>query len=270
MRNDLVKLLGQAWRSLDDLCTQLSPEEWARPTDCPGWTVKDIMSHIAGTESWLLGRPVPTHDPGPIDHIKNEIGRINEVQVDSRRSWSTDQVLADYREVTRERLEILHGWTEADLTADSWTPFGPGTAERLLAARLGDSWIHEQDIRRAVGRPGNETGPIARYVLNDLAHSGLGYVVAKKAGCPEGTTVEFDISGPEPLRWFVTITGGRGKVVDPPAGEVAASLRMDGETFLCLVAGRHSPADELEGKHVAIDGDGEMGRNVVHNMAFML
>jgi uncharacterized protein (TIGR03083 family) len=267
---DLVSLLERAWRSLDDLCARLTPEEWARPTECPGWTVKDIMSHMAGTESWLLGRPLANHDPESIDHVKNEIGRINEVQVDSRRPWSPEQVLAEYREVTRERLEILHGWTEEDLSAASWTPFGPGTAEGLLTARLGDTWIHEQDIRRAVGQPGHDEGPVTRHVLNDLAHAGLGYVVAKKAGCPEGTTIQFDITGPESFRWFVTVTGGRGTLVDAPAEVVDALLRMDWETFLCLVAGRHEPEDELQRNHVAVEGDGELGTRVVHNMAFMI
>ena len=270
MGTELVDLLDRAWRSLDDLCTQLSPEDWDRSTDCPGWTVKDIVSHIAGTESWLLGRPLPNHEPQSIDHVHNEIGRINEVQVDSRRPWPPEQVLADYREVTEERLEILRGWTEQDLNADSWTPFGPGTAKRLLAARLGDTWIHEQDIRSAVDRSGHQEGPVPRYVLRDLARSGLGYVVAKKAGCPDGTTIGFEIKGPEGFGCFATVNGGRGKVVDATVDDVQVSITMDQATFLHLVAGRGDPVAELDADHVAFEGDKELGSHIVRNMRFMI
>lgn len=270
MGTELVDLLQRAWRSIDDLCEQLGPEEWARPTDCPGWTVKDILSHIAGTEWWLMGRPLPDHEPASIDHVKNELGRINEVQVDYRRPWPPEKVLADFRQVIGERLAVLRGWTETDLNADSWTPFGPGTAARLLEARISDSWIHEQDIRRTVARPGHEEGPVARHVLDDLARSGLGYVVAKKAGCPDGTTIAFNVTGSEGLRCFVTVTDGRGALVDAPAGDVHATITMDQETFLCLVGGRRAADRELEDGRVALAGDKSMGRRVVQNMSFML
>lgn len=31
-----------------DVVTTLSDEEWRAPTDCPGWTVKDITAHVLG------------------------------------------------------------------------------------------------------------------------------------------------------------------------------------------------------------------------------
>jgi uncharacterized protein (TIGR03083 family) len=270
MATELVELLASAWRSLDNLCTQLSPRDWGRSTDCPGWTVKDIMSHIAGTESWLLGRPLPPHEPEVVDHIRNELGRINEVQVDFRRPWPPEQVVAEFREVTSDRLAVLGTWKEEDLAADSWTPFGPGTAARLLEARVSDTWIHEQDIRRAVNRPGHDEGPVARHVLNDLAHSGLGYVVAKKAGCTDGTTIGFTVTGPERLAWFVAVSGGRGTVIDSPAGDVQVAIETDQQTYLCLVGGRRNPTDELESGRVAMEGDEDIGRHVVSKMSFMI
>jgi hypothetical protein len=172
--------------------------------------------------------------------------------------------------VTSDRLAILGTWKEEDLAADSWPPFGPGTAARLLEARLSDTWIHEQDIRRAVDRPGHNEGPVARHVLNDLAHSGLGYVVAKKAGCEDGTTIGFTVTGPERLAWFVTVSGGRGTVVDSPAGDVQVAIETDQQTYLCLVGGRRNPADELESGRVAMEGDEDIGRQVVGNISFMI
>ncbi|MGH2821109.1 MAG: maleylpyruvate isomerase family mycothiol-dependent enzyme, partial [Actinomycetota bacterium] len=207
----LFELLDDVWRSTVALCEDLAPEEWEVETDCPGWTVKDVVSHLAGTESWLLGRAPPDHDPGSRDYVRNDLGRANEVFVDFRRSWPPRRVLDEFKEVTSERLAVLGAWGEDDLEAGSWTPFGPGTARQLLEARVADGWIHEQDVRRAVGRPGHQDGPVAGFVLRGLVRNGLGYAVAKKAGCPDGTTVQFEVTGPKPLDATVFVAGGRGR-----------------------------------------------------------
>ena len=39
------------------------------------------------------------------------------------------------------------------------TPAGPDTYGRFMRVRIFDCWMHEQDIRRAVGRPGHVEGP---------------------------------------------------------------------------------------------------------------
>ena len=54
--------LQSEWASIDALGHELTDDDWAHHTDCPGWTVKDQLSHVVGTESMLLGRdgpPVP-------------------------------------------------------------------------------------------------------------------------------------------------------------------------------------------------------------------
>ena len=45
--------LKETWESLADVCEELSSTEWALPTECPGWDVKDQLSHLIGIE--LLG-----------------------------------------------------------------------------------------------------------------------------------------------------------------------------------------------------------------------
>src|SRR5689334_9287288 len=38
-----------------DLAASLSGEDWARPTDLPGWDVKAVVSHVAHLEGVLAG-----------------------------------------------------------------------------------------------------------------------------------------------------------------------------------------------------------------------
>lgn len=156
-----------------------------------------------------IGRPAAQHDPGPLPHVKNEMGRANEIGVDARRGTPGAEVLIEFREVTAERLIRLRRLTEQDLCAETMTTAGPGTVADLLTLRVMDSWIHEQDIRRAVGRPGHTDGPAVEEALGHLTRF-LPYVVGKRAAAPDGSKVVFRIGGRDPVA--VEVTGGRTDV----------------------------------------------------------
>src|SRR2546425_162434 len=94
--------------------------------------------------------------------------------------------------VTSERMKRLRSMSDSDLDAESWTPIGQGTVRDLVAIRIMDCWVHEQDIRRAVAKPGNLTGPFAEHAFGRHAQA-MGFVVGKKVGAPDGTTVVFDV-----------------------------------------------------------------------------
>ena len=48
------ELLYADWDALDALCSGLDEHQWATPTCLPGWTVKDVLAHIAGIAHELL------------------------------------------------------------------------------------------------------------------------------------------------------------------------------------------------------------------------
>lgn len=255
-----IENLAIVWASVARLCSGLPDSQWELPTGCPGWTVKDHLSHLVDFEARALGRPAAQHEPGPLPHVKNELGRANEIGVDARRSTPGAVVLDEFRTVTAERLVRLRQLTGQDLAAPALTPAGPGTVADLLTLRVMDSWSHEQDIRRAVGRPGHVEGPAVAEALGYLTRF-LPYVVGKRAGAPEGSTVVFRIGGRDPVA--VEVAGGRGRLAVGPH-EAAVSLEIPVATFAALVGGRSDvPGD------VGITGDGQLGRRVLESMGFM-
>jgi uncharacterized protein (TIGR03083 family) len=264
----LVDLLERVWQSIDSACADLTETQWKTPTDLPGWSVQDNVVHISGIESSVLGRPAPDHSPPQYDHVKNEVGQRNEVWVDSRRSWPGARVLAEFREVTGARLAQLDGFSDADFAAESWTPAGPGTVRDLLPFRIFDSWAHEQDVRRALDRPGDLDGPVADAAFPRIVGA-LPYVVGKKVHPPDGTTVVFDVSGSWPTTMVVGMDGGRAKPLPAPPGAPTATLEMDAETLACLGMGRWDPTTTLERGKVRLGGDEALARAVVHQMNFM-
>lgn len=264
----LVDRLEQVWGSIAAACTDLDEAQWKTPTDLPGWSVQDNVVHISGLESSILGRPAPDHTTPEYDHVKNDVGQRNEAWVDSRRSWSGADVLAEFREVTGARLAQLRGFSKADFDAESWTPAGPGTVRDLLPFRAFDSWAHEQDIRRAIDRPGDLDGAVADFSFRRIADA-LPFVVGKKVHPPDGTTVVFEVTGPWPTTVAIVMDGGRAKPMPARPESPDATLTMDAETLACLGMGRWEPADALDTGKVTIAGDEALGRAVVDQMNFM-
>jgi len=110
-----------------DLLDGLAPEQWAAPSLCAGWSVRDVAAHCVSFEGvppaglarrFLLGRL--------------QTARINALAVDALADRSNGQIVDIFRANTEP-----HGLTAG---------FGGRIA-------LTDNMIHQQDIRRPLGLP---------------------------------------------------------------------------------------------------------------------
>jgi uncharacterized protein (TIGR03083 family) len=266
---ELVEHLATVWASMTDLGGQLSETEWKQGTEVPGWSVQDNLAHIAGLEWMLLGREQPDHAiPEALAHVKNDIGRRNEVWVDSRRSHSGADVLAEFVEVTGTRLAQLRAFGAEDFGAESWTPVGPGTVRELLPFRVFDSWVHEQDMRRAVDRPGSLESAVAAVALERIVLA-MPFVVGKRAGAPDGSVIVFDLSGSLAQSFAIGVEGGRAKRLDALPSAPDVRILTDTETFARLGCGRIDPGATLADARVRLEGDVTLGRRVVEQINFL-
>jgi uncharacterized protein (TIGR03083 family) len=266
--------LGETWGGLAEVCTGLSGREWALPTDCPGWDVKDQLSHLIGIELAIMGEPVPEWD-GPLgDHVKNDFAATNERFVAVRRATPGPSVLAEFAEVTAIRLAQLHALTPAEWAAVGWSPVGDVPLAEFMTVRVYDSWVHEQDVRLALDRPGGE-GNLASDISLGRVQAAMPFVVGKKAGCADGTVVRFDLSGPaHDARVFtVAVEGRRARQVSEEVAPTV-TLSLAAVDFMRLGCGRVSVEEVEEAGgvgtgRVGIDGDELVGRSVLGAMNFM-
>jgi uncharacterized protein (TIGR03083 family) len=269
-RDDLVAQLDAVWASLADLGTGVSDEQWRRPTPCPGWDVAAQYAHVVGTESMLLGRPqppAPEPDPagGPA-HVKNRIGSFNEAWVDHLRDRSRAEVLELFDQVTGERRRALAAMSEEDFSAPSWTPVGEADYRRFMQIRVFDCWVHEQDVRSALGRPGHEAGPVVDQSLDEIVRA-LGYVVGKRAGAPAGSRLRFELTGAAARRIDVEV-GEKARVVEALDGPATTTITLPALSFAALACGRAEPAG-VPGP-LSVAGDEELGRRVLVHLAFTI
>jgi uncharacterized protein (TIGR03083 family) len=171
------------------------------------------------------------------------------------------EVLERFRAITSSRLGALEAMDQEAWDVEGFTPAGPDSYGRFMRIRVFDCWMHEQDIRDALGRPGHESGLPVDVALDEMA-SALGFLVGKKGGAPKGSTVTFDLGG----RAFHVAVDDRAAVVDSLPGEPTVRLAMSVGTFSRLGGGRIDPG--LATVHVS--GDEALGRRIVENLAYTI
>lgn len=261
---DTIDKLEEIFSSLSAFGAELTEAQWKTPTQLPGWTVQDNLSHMVGTERSMEGLPSTPHRAGEKDWIRNPIGAANENEVDSRRSMSGADVLAEWNEIAARRLATLRSADDAYYAVEMMNPTGPGTRADFLHVRVLDCWMHEQDMRRALGMPGHQTGSAAEHTIDRLIRT-IPIVVGKRAQTPEGGTVVIEITGPVTRRVVTTVVDGRAQIgVD---GKVLCTVRMDSDTFLQLAGGR---ATHTEATGWSAEGDTTLAERVVANFNMMI
>ncbi|MDL4819702.1 maleylpyruvate isomerase family mycothiol-dependent enzyme [Actinomadura opuntiae] len=256
-----VAAFEQTVRSSLALAATLGAAEWDRPTDCPGWTVKDQFAHLVSVEASLLGDPPPEVEVPEFEHVRNDFGRIMEAGVHARRPVPGPQVAAELADVLERRLAQLPG---LDPDQRTMLPNGKeGTYSLFMKFRAMDCWTHEQDVRRAVGRPGNLDAPAAGCFW-ELLRGGLPLIVARRAGAGPGQSVVFRITGPVEHRVAVVVDGdGRGAWAGEMPDAASAELELGWEGYVRLAAGRCGP-DAVKAQ---VKGDEELAGRVLANMA---
>jgi uncharacterized protein (TIGR03083 family) len=182
-------------------------------------------------------------------------------------------VVDELEGVLAKRLTQLE---DPELTAETVIKgtAGPAPATEVLRTRILDIWTHEQDIRQALGRPGNLDAPGAA-VFMDLLFAALPRLVAKNAAIEPGNVVIFDVTGPVVGRSGVRVEvaeSGKplgtplftGTVHEHPEDAQVTSITLSTDAITRRAAGRGS----LEDIHYTVHGDEGIARRVLDALPF--
>lgn len=271
-KSDVLTGLFAVWDDIDALLDGLAEAEWQAASPLPGWDVKALVSHMIGTESFLSGvaAPQPDIDVSALEHVRNDIGVMNECWVRHLRGEAGTEVLARFREITNDRRKALTSLSAGEWDAVTLTPVGPESYGRFMRVRVFDCWMHEHDIRGAVRRPQSDDaldGPAAQLALDEIAAT-MGYVVGKRAKAPEGSRVLLELTGPLARNIRVSVDG-RAQVVEDFGGqEPTVTIRLDGLQFTRLSGGR--PMSPARAQDIELGGDKHLGTHIVENLNFVI
>jgi len=96
-----IKAIEADRTTLLALCRDLDDSVWAKDSGCPGWTVQDLVSHMA-CSFWLAVDMSKLPDSAGLP-----AERAADLYVESRRSMTPAETLADYESASARGLELL-------------------------------------------------------------------------------------------------------------------------------------------------------------------
>lgn len=256
----------QSIEAIAELVGPLVEGEWNRATPCPGWSVRDIVSHVIGMECEMLGDPRPIHSlPRDLYHMRNKFARYMEMQVDVRRHHTAPEMTAELEYTMIRRARQLRNENRSPDTLMRAPLGAEQTVEVAYRMRAFDTWVHEQDLRTALDEPGN-LDSLGAYVARDVLLQGLPKVVAKEAGAPTNCAIVLDVYGPlEFLRTVRVDSDGRGSIDGSPSLGPLVTLAMDWETYYRLACGRVRA--EAVPDRIKVDGDTELAEAILREFA---
>lgn len=268
----LIQDFAAQAREVIALCRGLSEEQWGLPTECPGWTVRDVLAHLYGTEAQMSGAKAPELDVSGRTYVKNQMGESNQRWVESQRSFSPKEVLSQFNRVIDTRVAQLMAMSAEELGAQTQTPKGNAPYSTFIEVRIFDMWMHEQDIREAVGEAGGlDTNGAARSFSEFV--STAGYLVKKKAGAPEGSTVRFLVDDAPVQEGVVEVRvqGGRASAKLGVSVDVAdVVLEVPFRYLMRYIGGRMDSRDALTKGTVSLEGDIELGKSILEALPYVI
>jgi uncharacterized protein (TIGR03083 family) len=184
-----VDALEAQCKELVALVGELGPDEWDRPTRCPGWTVKELVAHCAGMLVRLVGENA-TEVPG-----SPEIDRVGYYGYDPEGPREGEDPSKTFSEVIRDRvidevggrsgeelLRSLEGSVDAAIAGVREIPAGRVikrsghprmTFGEFGASRVLEFGVHSMDIGHATLR-GERVHPDAVPIITGILDGILG------------------------------------------------------------------------------------------------
>jgi len=189
------------------LLEDLAGDDWRRPTVCPGWCAHDIVAHIVHDYVRKLARSRDGHEsagPRQAEDLAAFLHRVNQEFVDVSTPWSP-RVLIDLLGHLGPQLDAYWAGLEMDRRGEpvSWAaPDEPAPAWLDIAREYSEYWVHQQQIRDAVGRPGADEDRLVRPVV-DVFLRAVPYAL-RDVPATRGASVDIAVYGPGGGNWVVS------------------------------------------------------------------
>ena len=254
---EILAALAAQDDELDGLLAGLDDTGWATPSRCDGWSVSDVVLHLAQTDEMTVasaerrfteataafGQPDAAGKGADVDTLAG-------LAVEAERGRPGPDVLARWRAASAAQAKALGAHDAGDRLP--WVA-GDLSALTLATTRLAEGWIHTGDVAAGLGRdtsPGDRLRPIVRLAWRTLPYA------FQRAGKT--------LSGPVALE--LTATDGSLWKFTPDGDKAAAATTVTGPALdFCLLAARRT--DPSATALAASGADGPDVLNLVRTFA---
>src|SRR5260370_39200685 len=118
-KTSMLKEMRTRYAALEEILTTLDKKQYFTEGVIPGWSIKDILAHIASWHHRLLmwlDAAIRNEEPtisGP-DSVE-EMDALNAQFYQENKSRPLDEVLTDFRSTHQQIIEIVQAMPEDDL-----------------------------------------------------------------------------------------------------------------------------------------------------------
>jgi uncharacterized protein (TIGR03083 family) len=270
---DLVPLFPGLHTELMRLLRALEADDWRKPTACARWSVKDIVAHLLDSCLRRLSFGRDRLDPRPDRAITSYadlvdyLNHLNAEWVAACRRLSP-RVLMDLMDLATPQLHTYLTSLDPHATA----PFGVAWAGEDTSQNWFDAgreyterWLHQQQIREAVGAPGLSDRKWLHPAL-DIFVRALPFTYRDVEAEP-GRSVRLEIRGPAGGVWTLARESDAWILFAGSDPEATAQVTLDQETAWKLFS--KGLSTEQATQKIQIEGDVRLGRPVLGSLAVM-
>jgi uncharacterized protein (TIGR03084 family) len=231
--------LEDQYERLDSILGSLNGAQWDEPSLCEGWSVRDVVLHLAQTEEAVLASIEERPAPIPVEGASN-VDEAMEQWVRKERDTTPD-VRARWKEASQAALRALR---DADPQKSLQWAAAPLKPKTMATTRLSEHWIHTMDIADPLGINNPDTDNLEHIAW--LAWRTIPYAFMR-AGRDDAPTVRAELVAPsgeivtfgaEDARCLVK--GSMGEFCRVAARRMspdnATSLRAEGEKAADVLA----------------------------------
>ena len=226
-RDDVLAALEAQTDRLDAILHSLDAKQWSAPSLCPGWTVTDVVLHLAQTEegvaATITGRDLPAR---PVSG--GTVDEIIEHWVQTERGAPPAEVHARWNRARGAALEALRS---ADPDKRFTWVAAPLRPTALATTRLSEHWIHTMDIAEPLGIDNPDTDDIRHLAWLAVMTVPYAFKLAGRGGAP---SVRAELTAPSGAEWVigpedadVVITGPASEFVRVAARRMPAREAKD-------------------------------------------
>lgn len=150
-KSRLRKKLDTARRELLDVLAQVQPDDEARSTENPAWTVHDLVVHLAVAEVGLQGT-VKRFLAGTVLPVDFDLNTWNERMVKRAQNRPLADLLTGLETSRAQTFELIDALTAAELDVEGVHPAGiDTTVEGIFKIMAYHERLHAAEIARAMG-----------------------------------------------------------------------------------------------------------------------
>jgi uncharacterized protein (TIGR03083 family) len=260
-------------KKLIELLRSLTPAEWVAPTIAREWTVKDIAAHLldGNWRTLSLSRDKFLGEKPPqLNTYEELVAYLNQLNADWVKASQrmSPLLITDLLESTGplyyEHLASLDPFAPAVFSV-GWAGEKVSQNWFHIAREYTEKWIHQQQIREAVGKPGLMTRTLFYPFINTFMQ-GLPYTY-RDVVANEGTAICVNITSDIGGTWYLVKQQEAWNIAYSIENEPAATVWIAPDIAWKRFSKGIAAAQAY--KDVAISGDQALGEKVLNMISVM-